>query len=127
MVEKKNTYRELSAYDAMKEVKSGESWKLVFFDFVDGFRRHPSVLLIRKDPVKLNPKPEMYALLQSICFQLCLEHQLNCSGWVLKKVPLTNPWFVSGVKSLYAMALRDSPLAFRRNNIFVLDNFMSRV
>lgn len=42
--------------------------------------------------------------------------------------PLTlpEPWFVAGVENLKATALVESPLPFRRNNIFVLGNFLSR-
>ncbi len=124
---KEKTFRELSAYDAMKEVKLNEDWRVSFFNFVDGFRRRPSHLLVKKDPKKLSPNPKMYALLQSICIQVCLDHGLKIKGWLTKQAFLQEPWFVSGIKSLYAIALRDATLAFRKNNIYVLDNFMSRV
>jgi hypothetical protein len=50
-------------------------------------------------------------------------------GWLedtAEFVKNLKPWFVSEVNSLYAMALFDSPLAFRNNNIFVLENFLNR-
>jgi hypothetical protein len=39
---------------------------------------------------------------------------------------LSEPWFVSGMENLKASALLESPLPFRRNNVFVLGNFLSR-
>jgi hypothetical protein len=38
-----------------------------------------------------------------------------------------DPWFVSGMESLKAIALVESPLPFRLRKIFVLENFLSRV
>jgi hypothetical protein len=37
------------------------------------------------------------------------------------------PWFVSGVENLKAIALAESPVFFRRRKIFVLENFLQRV
>jgi hypothetical protein len=39
---------------------------------------------------------------------------------------LPDPWFVAGIENLKASALVESPVQFRRNNIFVLGNFLSR-
>lgn len=106
---------------------NGEDWKISFMNFVDGFRRHPNAALLRNDPKPLRPDEKMYALLQSICIQLCLDHGIEAKGWLAKRAFLQEPWFVAGVKSLYATALKESPASFRKNNIFVLGNFLSRV
>lgn len=120
-------HREATAWLAAKEVISGEDWRIAFMNFVDGFRRRPSYSLIRIEPRALRADPRSYALLQSICIQLCLEHGLTPKGWLALRAYLDKPWFVSGIKSLYATALKESPIPFRKNNIFVLGNFMSRV
>jgi hypothetical protein len=39
---------------------------------------------------------------------------------------LPAPWFVAGVENLKASALVESPVQFRRNNVFVLGNFLAR-
>ena len=39
---------------------------------------------------------------------------------------LATPWFVAGVENLKALALVESPTHFRKRNIFVLGNFLSR-
>lgn len=120
-------FEEQTAYQAMRKVTGGEDWRLAFMNFVDGFRRRPSRSLVRKDPRDLRPHSKMYALLQSICIELCRERGIPAEGWLAKRAFLSKPWFVSGMKNLYAMALKESPVAFRKNNIFVLSNFLSRV
>ncbi len=114
-----------SAYNAMQRVLSGENWKIAYMDFVDDFRRDPQFQLIQKKPSMEDFK--LYALLHGICFQLCLDSKINLADWLAEPVFLKQPWFVSGMKSLRAMALRDSPMGLKRNNIFVLDNFLMRV
>ena len=47
--------------------------------------------------------------------------------WAEALIWLKDPWFVSGVENLKAMALLESPLEFRASHIFVLGNFLSRV
>ncbi len=120
-------FAQITAYQAMREIINGEDWKIAFMNFVDSFRKRPSYTLVQEDMKDLRPDPKMYALLQSICIQLCLENKLSAKGWLTKRSFLSRPWFVSGIKNLYATALKESPVAFRKNNIFVLENFMSRV
>ncbi len=57
---------------------------------------------------------------------LCYETKTDLPDWCHTKMFLAKPWFVSEMNSLKAMAIRDSHIAFRKNNIFVLDNFMER-
>jgi len=52
---------------------------------------------------------------------------LECPGWILEVPACKDPWFVSGMESLKAIALVESPLQFRIRKIFVLENFLSRV
>jgi len=46
--------------------------------------------------------------------------------WANRPLVLAEPWFVSGMENLKATALVESPVQFRRNNVFVLGNFLSR-
>jgi hypothetical protein len=39
---------------------------------------------------------------------------------------LDSPWFVAGIENLKASALVESPVRFRKRNIFVLANFLER-
>ena len=46
--------------------------------------------------------------------------------WAQSMTALNKPWFVSGMESLKASALLESPLGFRAKNIFVHENFLER-
>ena len=68
----------------------------------------------------------MDAILASTAEFLCREMSLPSPLW-LEGVPAPpKAWFVSGFDSLRAIALAESPLAFRLRKIFVLENFLSR-
>ena len=112
---------------AYKVMNQGfDSWKVHFMDFVDEFRRtlDPQLLLLAP-PKKLDIR--LKALLASIVVSLSEENGIDAPTWAFKMHYLDEPWFVSGMQSLKAMAIVESPLPFRRNNIFVHDNFLARV
>ncbi len=103
-----------------------DSWKIHFMNFVDEFRRTCDVRLILLAPVPgLDQK--LHALFASITSALCYETGVNLPLWAQREHFLDRPWFVSGMQSLKAMALLESPPEFRRNNIFVHENFLRRV
>jgi transcriptional regulator with XRE-family HTH domain len=101
------------------------SWKLWLFEFVDAFRRAP-----RTDLVVAPPSPEtstrVSALLASTVEALCAERDVPCPWWCGGVGVLPEPWFVAGIENLKAIALAESPAYFRKRNIFVLANFLSR-
>lgn len=102
-----------------------ESWKIHFIDFVDEFRNCPDPRLIILEPLKeLDEK--LFALLSSITHYLCNEIGLAVPMWAKKSYFLEEPWYPANIESLKAFALLESPLEFRSNNIFVLENFLSR-
>ncbi|MBI2082263.1 MAG: helix-turn-helix transcriptional regulator [Deltaproteobacteria bacterium] len=108
-------------------LEEGEgSWKSWLFSFVDAFRTKP-----KRGFVDLSPLPEtpvsMKALLASTVETLCDEVGMTCPEWCQSVPPLAEPWFVSGMESLKAMALIESPVHFRKRNIFVLENFLKRI
>lgn len=108
-------------------LRDGEtSWKIHFMNFIDEFRRtlDPRLLLL-PPPSDLSLK--LKALLAAMVSSLCQEAQMETPHWARRRYDLPQPWFVAGLESLKAMALLESPLPFRRNNIFVLANFMERV
>lgn len=107
-------------------LRDGEdSWKIHYMNFVDEFRRtlDPRLILL-PPPRELSKK--MTALLASIVFALCEEAGMSIPTWARKRFDLPKPWFVSGMQSLKASALLESPMAFRRNGIFVNANFLER-
>lgn len=103
-----------------------DSWKIHFMNLVDEFRRGLDPRLILLPPVaQLDLK--LHALLAAIVAALCEEVELDVPDWARREMFLPQPWFVSGMESLKAMALLESPLPFRRNNIFVHENFLARL
>mgnify|MGYP000739341135 CR=1 FL=1 len=102
-----------------------DSWKIHIMDFVDEFRRSLDARLILLPPTT-NLDPRLSALFASLTRYLCDEVQMSCPAWATKRYSLPAPWFPSGVESLKASALLESPLAFRSNNIFVQNNFANR-
>lgn len=102
-----------------------DSWPLYFMSIVDDFRKSLDPRLLLLPPVSQLDR-KLTALLASIVLALCEESQMSPPSWAKRSYFLAEPWFVSETQSLKALALRDSPLAFRKNNIFVLDNFLER-
>ncbi|HCU23981.1 MAG TPA: hypothetical protein DF383_03110 [Deltaproteobacteria bacterium] len=102
------------------------SWKIWLFNFVDAFRKakRPRPLIQESPYPGLSPK--LSALLASSVEQLCRERSLPAPAWTMSYKGLDNPWFVSEVENLKASALVESPLHFRKRNIFVLGNFLER-
>ncbi len=102
-----------------------DSWKIHVFDFVDFFRQAKDLRLIFLPPMSCLDG-RLKALLASIVCQLCSEIGCIPPDWALQEYYLEKPWFVSEIQSLKATTILESPLAFRRNNIFVLKNFLQR-
>jgi transcriptional regulator with XRE-family HTH domain len=102
-----------------------ESWTIHLFDSVDAFRREPDLGLVRTGPVdELHPK--LRALIASTVESVCAELSLPSPGWCRGVEALDSPWFVAGIENLKASALVESPVRFRKRNIFVLANFLER-
>ena len=103
-----------------------DSWKIYLFDFVDRFRSARKPSLIHPPPIP-NLDPRLRALIASSVEALCDEVGIPPAPWC-KAIPgCSTPWFVSGRENLKAMALIETPARFKARNIFVLDNFLSRI
>lgn len=101
------------------------SWKIHFMNLVDEFRRVCDPRLLMFEPLpELDHK--LKALLASICRLLSEEIEIPAPDWAKKSYFLKEPWFLSEAESLKAFSILESPLAFRSNNIFVLNNFLDR-
>ena len=95
------------------------------FDFVDAFRRGREKALVDRPPVEELPG-RLQALLASTVEALCAELALPPPTWCAGIAGLAEPWFVSGIENLKAMAIAESPVWFRKRGIFVLANFLDR-
>ena len=100
-------------------------WQIPLMDFVDDFRCYRDIKAVEHGIEPTHPKFD--ALLASSVEYLCRENDLPIPSWVYDIEPLSDPWFVSGLENLKAMALSESPAAFRIRKIFVLENFLQRV
>lgn len=99
----------------------------VFMDAVDECRRKKSVeplhfIFLRSRRTK--ERALIHATAKYLCFR---EFKIPAPKWASASMWLKDPWFVSGIENLKAMALIESPMEFRCNHIFVLSNFLSRV
>jgi len=111
---------------AFKVQKDGfESWKVHYMEMVDAYRSTlDPKLLIMPPPSSLELKAK--ALMASIVLDLCHQTHIDPPAWATKRYLLPQPWFVAGVESLKAMVLVESPVFYKQNNIFVLENFLRR-
>jgi hypothetical protein len=102
-----------------------ESWKGWLFEFVDDFRKEPSrAMMAEAPPVGLPDR--LRCLLASTVEALCAQQGWHPPAWCATVTALATPWFVAGVENLKASALVESPAMFRKRNLFVLGNFLSR-
>lgn len=102
-----------------------ENWVVHLMDFVDDFRFHKDPSAVAQSFDLSNDKLD--AVIASLGEYLCDELRIACPEWLTKVPACKTPWFPSGIESLKAIAIVESPLHFRIRKIFVLDNFLSRV
>lgn len=101
------------------------SWKIHFMNFVDEFRRTLDTrLIVLGPPSKFSKK--LTALLASIVLELCAETKIPAPDWARLNHCLPEPWFVAESESLKASAIIESKAYYKKNNIFVLENFLVR-
>ena len=94
---------------------------------MDAFRKAESKQDYIQCPPCENLHPNIKALFASSVEALCVEQGLEIPNWCASINALECPWFVSETENLKAMALVESPALFRKRNLFVLENFLSRV
>jgi hypothetical protein len=102
-----------------------ESWKGWLFEVVDDFRKEPSPTMLADAPPPVLPD-RLRCLLASTVEALHAEQGWRPPAWCATVGPLATPWFVAEVENLKASALVESPVMFRKRNLFVLGNFLSR-
>ena len=100
-------------------------WKIPLMDFVDDFRRHKDPAMIQEAFILDDERID--ALLASVIEYLCDEMKIQIPVWLDKIPACREPYFVSGLESLKATAIVESPLRFRIRKVFVMENFLFRV
>ncbi len=108
-----------------KPPKQGVTDWVSFFDAVDEVRRSRSFVALKRLYSRSRRTRER-ALLNATACALAAELGDAPPWWAMRPLLLPDPYFVAGMENLKASALVESPLPFRRNNVFVLGNFLSR-
>jgi transcriptional regulator with XRE-family HTH domain len=106
-------------------IEGEASWRIWLFNFVDAFRKEKDRAYIDSPPVR-ELSDKLNALIASTVETLCEELKIKAPTWCCTIPSLKKPWFVSGVENLKAISIAESPIHFRKRNIFVLENFLSR-
>jgi hypothetical protein len=116
------------------ELRLGEEpsfWRVG--DLLDDFRQRCSTpeekyALVRDVPVWLDAThADCNAYLAAVAETLCREAFLTPPSWTdASPCFLHRPWFAGGFETLKAILLVESPVAFRRRNLFVSANALNR-
>lgn len=104
-------------------------------DLLDDFRHRSATLaekeeLVRDAPVIISDEEHAScnAYLAAVAETLCREVSLPVPLWTeSRQYFLHRPWFAGGLETLKALLLTESPVPFRRRNLFVSANALSRV
>jgi len=115
----------------MRSVCEPDDFSYALRNFLDRFRRNPSVTLLQDEPETLSLLLQddglADAYLASAAALLCQENDLPCPPWVNQKCRIMKtPWFAAKSPNLKAILLQESPAAFRVHNLFVSANALSR-
>jgi hypothetical protein len=100
-------------------------WRIWLMDFVDDFRYYKDIAMI-SEPFELTDD-KVDALIASTVESLCDEAGFDVPEWIENIAAAKEPYFVSGIENLKATALVESPLRFRIRQVFVHENFLTRV
>ena len=95
-------------------------------EFLDDFYAHPSPEALSAEPeatgVALND-----AYLAAVAEHLAVQRDWSAPAWVHQPGRfLKVPFFAGGMEGMKAILLRESPVAFRRRQIFVSENALTR-
>jgi hypothetical protein len=102
-------------------------WKLALGEIILHVRRARSLAGFELMPQGNPQRPELMALLASTLHYLAHEQRIgNIPVWITAPYSLDHAWFPAGLKSMRAMAIAESPLEFRRNDIFILRDLFDR-
>lgn len=97
-----------------------------FFNAVDSDRKSKNFCELKRLYSKSRRTRER-ALLNATARALSKELNLDYPWWARHNIFLQEPYFVSGIENLKASAIQESGIEFKKNNIFVLGNFLERV
>jgi hypothetical protein len=107
-----------------------EDLKYILANFIDEFNRSDrdkKQKMIEKFPFEGITDIKYIAYVAAMVEELCFQNKMEIPEWVWdKQFQLKEPFFVGGLESLKAFLIAESPLPFRRRNIFVSANVLQR-
>ena len=119
---------------AMEQLSGGEDFYIVLGDFLDEFYRFDTaargMMLAEAPRTCANVPREHAALLAASAHKLANDYGLTVPAWVMdRKFRLTDePYFDCGAKgNLRLLFMYKSPTEFKYRNLFVDENFLTRV
>lgn len=119
------TIKELST-----KLLDGESARLCLAEFVDDFLsadRAERIRLTAEKPQSV-ADPKINAYMAAAVEHLCFQHGVPVPAWVNEpEYFLPVPWFPLNYQNIRAIVLAESPVPFRRRNIFVDSTVLQRV
>ena len=119
-----------TALDVAHELASGDdpAARRLAFDFVATFDRatpEERPTLVEETPAPCGDS-RFDALLAAIVEHVCSRAGLDPPAWVEEAHRFLGTWwFVSGLRTLHATALVDSPISFARRGVFICDGALS--
>jgi hypothetical protein len=122
------TSRPATLEDVAARTRDGGPFDPLLREFLDEFyvgTTEKMANAIAREPAQIGIVPDAY--LAAVAEHLALKYRLVVPAWVEGPSRfLTEPFFSGGLESLKAILLVESPLAFRRRQIFVSANALSR-
>jgi len=108
-----------------------ENIRFLLANFIDEFNRsslEKKQKMVEEFPFKGIKNKKYAAYIAAMVEELCFTNNIDIPEWVFdKKYSLKEPFFVGGLESIKAFLIVESPLPFRRRNIFVSENVLKRV
>ncbi len=106
-------------------------FRYLLADFIDKFNRATKIektRLVESFPFPKMKKKRDKAYVAAMVEELCVRNKLEIPAWVENRnLFLPEPYFVGGLESIKAFLLVESPVSFRRRNIFVSENVLTRL
>lgn len=122
------SYRPLTLAETARRCASGEDFSSCVREFLDDFSREVDArqAMIDERPQDLTD-PRHNAYLGALAEHLAYHHGLGRPEWAGESSRfLGRFWFPSNVKGFRALAIVESPAAFRRRGIFIARNSLDR-
>ncbi|MCL4445692.1 MAG: hypothetical protein M1134_02280 [Actinobacteria bacterium] len=115
---------------SLKEGQERTAWRwlMQFIDDFSGSSPRGRASLVRDPPTEFTGDRRYDAALAALVEHLCVKFDVTIPSWTDDPRCFAEPWwFVAGLPGYRAVALRDSPISFKRHGVFVTKNALDRV